>query len=215
MYFRLATRLSLRSRFPPRLSRRGERAVVLRTAGVFPPGHPTTRLCLELLKETLSRVQAASLLDLGCGSGVLALAGAALGVPRVTAVDLVWRAASLTRENARNNGLAAAVKAIQGTSACLAGPFDVVLANLPCKVLRAEALALGRLTGPAGYLILAGFRDVEEEALLACYHGAGFVLEARRTADEWPHTLPPEGSFTWAAWCLQRRPQGGPDAQAL
>lgn len=204
MFHRLGPRLSLRSRLRPHLSRREERVVVLKTASVFPPGHPTTRLCLTLLAETLSGGPVPHLLDLGCGSGALALAAAALGVPQVTAVDLSWRAARTTRDNARNNGLAENIFAIQGTTSCLTGPFAVIVANLPFPVQLSEAPALLRLAAPQGTLILSGFRDVQEEALASCYRPGGWEVATRLIADEWPHTLPPEGSFTWTAWRLER-----------
>jgi ribosomal protein L11 methyltransferase len=204
MLYRLRPGLSLRSRLRPYKPPPGEEVLVLRTAAVFPPGHHTTRLCLALLCEALEGRPVASLLDLGCGSGVLALAAAALGVPRVTAVDLSARAARLTWDNARRNGMASRVDVVQGTGACLAGPFEVIAANLPFKVQLAEAAALGRLASPCGTLILGGFRDVQEEALLARYRPEGWEVSARRTADDWPHTLPPEGSFTWVAWRLAR-----------
>ncbi len=202
MFHRLNGGLSLRSRFRPHLRRPGERVVVLRTASVFPPGHPTTRLCLTLLAEACNGWTAASLLDVGCGSGVLALAAAALGVPRVAAVDLAWKAARLTLENSRQNGLASVVRVIQGSPACLRGPFAVIAANLPFPVQLAEAASLMRLAASDGTLILSGFRDVQEEALLRLYRAGGWGIQARLTADDWPHLLPPEGSFTWAAWRL-------------
>ena len=72
----------------------------------FPPGHPTTRLCLDLLREALAAASVQSLLDVGCGAGLLSLAAAALGVPRVVGVDISQAAVQVTRENARDNGLA-------------------------------------------------------------------------------------------------------------
>ncbi len=211
MLYRLSPRLCLRSRFRPYRARRGERVVVLDAARVFPPGHPTTRLCLDLLAATLKDRPAASLLDLGCGSGVLALAAAALGVPQVTAVDLSRRAARLTRANACRNGWAGRVQVVQGTSACLAGSFEVIAANLPWAVQLAEAPTLMRLVAPGGTLILSGFRDVQEAALAERYRVGGWEIVVRVTGDEWPHTLPPEGSFTWAAWRLRQRRLRGQD----
>lgn len=74
MLYRLAPSVVLRSRWQPYLAGLGERVLVIRAKGVFPPGHPTTRLCLDLLKQAVAARPEARLLDLGCGSGVLALA---------------------------------------------------------------------------------------------------------------------------------------------
>ena len=79
MFNRLSPQLVLRSRWRPYRPRPGERVLVLTTGSVFPPGHPATRLCLELLVETLAAAPCPQLLDVGCGSGVLLLAGVAAG----------------------------------------------------------------------------------------------------------------------------------------
>jgi ribosomal protein L11 methyltransferase len=206
MFHRLSPHLVLRSRWRPYLPRPGERVLVLRTSRVFPPGHPTTRLCLELLQEVLASGPCRRLLDVGCGSGVLTLAGAALGVDFCLGVDLSRQAVRLARENARENGLAAALKLVQGSTECLRGPFDLVLANLRYPVQLAKVPELARLTAPLGTLILSGFRDVQEPELLAGYRDLGWTLESRLTRDEWAIEVPPEKSFTWVAWRLQHLP---------
>ncbi len=203
MFYRLSPHLVLRSRWRPYLARPGERVLVLRTSGVFPPGHPTTRLCLELLQEVLASGPCRRLLDVGCGSGVLTLAAAALGADFCLGVDLSRQAVLLARENARENGLAAALRLVQGSTECLRGPFDLVLANLPWPVQMAKVAELDRLAAPSGALILSGFRDIQEAELLARYQDLGWSLNRRLTRDEWAIELPPEGSFTWVAWLLQ------------
>jgi ribosomal protein L11 methyltransferase len=204
MFYRLTPHLVLRSRWRPHRSRPGERVVVLRTTKVFPPGHPTTRLSLELLQEVLAAGPCRRLLDVGCGSGVLMLAGAALGAGCCLGVDLSRSAVRLARENARENGLAAALRVAQGSTECLRGPFDLVLANLRYPVQVAKVQELARLTAPSGTLILSGFRDVQEPELLARYRDLGWTLSQRLTRDEWAIEVPPEKSFTWVAWRLRR-----------
>jgi ribosomal protein L11 methylase PrmA len=63
---------------------------------------------------------------------------------------------------------------------------------------------LDRLAAPTGALILSGFRDVQEAELLAQYRELGWSLARRLTRDEWAIEVPPEKSFTWVAWLLQR-----------
>ncbi len=204
MFYRLTPNLVLRSRWRPYLSRPGERVLTLRTSGVFPPGHPTTRLCLELLRQAWSPGSCRRLLDVGCGSGALALAGAALGVDFCLGVDLSPQAVRRARENARENGLTAALSLVQGSTECLRGPFELVLANLPWAVQLAKAAELHRLAAPSGVLVLSGFKDTQESELLARYQDLGWSRQHRLTRDEWAIELPPEGSFTWVAWRLQR-----------
>jgi ribosomal protein L11 methyltransferase len=128
---------------------------VLRSAQVFPPGHPTTRLCLDLLREYVEAEGPAApvrVLDLGCGSGVLLLAAAALGLKPGLGVDLSRRAVLVSRDNARANGLAGVVHLVQGSSHCLRGTFDLILANLPLTVQLELVAELVRLAGPRGRL---------------------------------------------------------------
>ncbi len=141
---------------------------------------------------------------MGCGSGVLLLAGAALGAGHCIGVDLSRAAVRLSLENARRNGLAAAAHLLVGSTEALRGSFDLVLANLPFPVQLAKAAELHRLAAPGAVLILSGFRDVQEAELLARYRDLGWSLANRLSRDEWAIEVPPEGSYTWAAWRLQR-----------
>ncbi|RJR43909.1 MAG: methyltransferase domain-containing protein [Deltaproteobacteria bacterium] len=203
LFYRLSPQLVLCSRKDPYEPGPQEEALFLETGAAFPLGHPTTRLCLELLKEALATGEVKSLLDVGCGTGVLALAAAALGTPRVTGVDLSLDAARVTLENARANHLAGRVHAARGSTECLKGPFDLVAANLPWEVQMDKAPELNRLAGPGGRLLLSGFRENQEEPLLTAYRKLGRSL-AQRLIKPFHHPeLPPDLSFTWVAWLLR------------
>jgi ribosomal protein L11 methyltransferase len=129
--------------------------LVLRAGSVFPPGHPTTRLCLELLAETLAEQPGPRLLDVGCGSGVLLVAGVAAGAQVGVGLDLSGWAVSTTRNNARSNGLAAAVRVVRGSTECLRGPFGMMVANLPWAVQMDKVAEFTRLAAPDPRLILS------------------------------------------------------------
>jgi ribosomal protein L11 methyltransferase len=197
--------LVLKSHWRRHRARPGEKVITVRGKGAFPPGHPTTRLCLELLADTRSSLPGVRLLDVGCGSGVLALAGAALGASLCLGVDLSWKAVCVSRENARYNHLGGKVLFARGSTECLRGTFQVLLANLLPVVLSAKVEELTRLAAPGAVLILSGFRDTQEEDLRELYRNAGWSLKRRLTRDEWAIELPPEKSFTWAAWLLERK----------
>ena len=122
----------------------------VRGGDAFPPGHPTTRLSLDLLREALAAVSVHSLLDVGCGAGLLSLAAAALRVPRVVGADIAPAAVHITRENARDNGLAGALQVVRGSTECLKGPFELVIANLPWEVQMDKVSELNRLAGIKG-----------------------------------------------------------------
>lgn len=177
----------------------------LKSGAAFNPTHPCTRLSLDLLREALAPGPARTLLDVGCGTGILSLAAGALGVPRVVGVDLAWEAALVTRENARDNDLSAQILAVQGSTECLQGPFGLVAANLHIDVQLAKVGELHRLAAPGGRLILSGFRDNQEELLLEKYRLRGWSRRCRLVKEFSHPELPPDLSFTWAAWLLERK----------
>ena len=179
MFYRLSSGLVLRSRWRPYRPRPGERVLVLAAGSVFPPSHPTTGLCLDLLVETLASGPGARLLDVGCGSGALLLAGVAAGARVGVGVDLSGRAVATTRNNARANGLAASVQLVRGSTECLRGAFGVLLGNLPWAVQMDKVAEFTRLAAPDARLILSGFKDTQEDELRSRYQQAGWVLEAR------------------------------------
>src|SRR4029077_2311524 len=111
--------------------------------------HDTTRTCLEEIETAVAERQVRSALDVGTGSGVLAMALARLGVPRVVAFDLDAGVLPLARENLARNG-AGAVLLAAGTVEAVRGRFDLVVANLLADALIDEASALAATVAPGG-----------------------------------------------------------------
>lgn len=205
MFYRLSDTLALRSRWRPYLAKAAEQVLVVKSGEAFPPSHPTTRLCLDLLREAFKTRTINSLADVGCGTGILGLAAAALGVPQVVGVDILTRAARIARDNARANQLSRAILVVRGSTECLKGPFDLVVANLPWEVQLDKVSELDRLVADEGRLIISGFRDNQEDALRESYLNLGWRL-ARRLVKDFSHPeLPPDISFTWVAWRLEAK----------
>lgn len=204
MFYRLGPELVITSPWRPFRSRRCGHTLVLAGEGVFPASHPTTHLCLDLLKIVLASRPGLTVLDVGCGSGILALAALALGAPGAVAADISSRAVGATRNNAKRNGLLPRLKVVKGSTACLRGPFDLILANLPWGVHLEKVEEFCRLAGPEGSLIIAGFKDTQAEPLLAGYQARGWIVEEHRSRDSWSPEPPPELSYTWVAWLLGR-----------
>jgi ribosomal protein L11 methyltransferase len=203
-FYRLSPQVVLCTRRQPPATAALAQIIHVRRGEAFPPGHPTTRLSLDLLREALAAASVNSLLDVGCGAGLLSLAAAALKVPRVVGVDISPAAVHITRENARNNDLAGALQVVQGSTECLKGPFDLVAANLPWEVQMDKVSELNRLAAKGGRLILSGFRDNQEDPLLQGYQSLGWSLR-RRLIKEFRHPgVPPDISFTWVAWRLEQ-----------
>jgi ribosomal protein L11 methyltransferase len=179
-----------------------DQVLVIKSGRAFPLGHPTTRLCLDLLSGSLAARPKQSLVEVGCGTGVICLAAAALGVRRVIGLDIDWRAVRATRRNVLDNALADAIQVMQGSTECLRGSFDLVVANLPWEIQMAKAAEIHRLCLPGGRLILSGFRDNQEAPLLKIYQELGWT-QGRRLVKFFTHPeLPAHISFNWVAWLL-------------
>jgi ribosomal protein L11 methyltransferase len=134
-----------------------EPVIIIEPSMGFGTGHhATTRLCLRLMQHV--ELRGARVIDIGTGSGVLALAAWKLGARDVVAIDNDPDALANARDNIARNGGAGAIDIIRDDLNTLkAEPADVVLANLSATVLVRYAAALRRLARPTGYLILSGF----------------------------------------------------------
>ncbi len=131
--------------------------LVLGKKGAFGSGeHETTASCLEELAKLpgLAGMQA---LDLGSGTGILALAAARLGARSVVAIDIDWRAALSCADNVRLNDMEERVISVCGELGCLAaGDFDLVMANIYADLHLALAGEMTAKTRPGGFLLLSG-----------------------------------------------------------
>ena len=147
--------------------------------------HPTTRLCLHLLEQHLR--PGARVLDLGTGSGILAIAAAKLGAASVRAIDVDATAARVAAENVDRNAVGALVSVAQGELADVdaAERFDVILANINLRVIRAVLADLAGLLAPGGVAILSGVLREHEPTLRAVIADAGLAIRQRRREGDW------------------------------
>ncbi len=160
----------------------GDDAVVLKLdpGMAFGTGdHPTTRLCLEWLDAHLPA--GASVIDYGCGSGILAIAAKKLGAGVVTGTDIDVQAVIAARANAADN--AADIPFVLSTDFSGAGA-DVVIANILSNPLKVLAPLLARLVLPGGALVLSGVLERQWRDVAGAY-AAWIRLDVWRTRDGW------------------------------
>jgi ribosomal protein L11 methyltransferase len=172
--------------------RAGGRQVLLIEPGrAFGTGsHESTRGCLELLERALDGVAAARALDVGCGSGILAIAAARLGVPRVDAIDVDPDAVAATEENAQRNAVAGGVHAsVADVEKWTGPPAPLVLANLLGAAHLTLAPTLTELTTPGGSLIAGGLLVSEVPAVAGAFVAAGCWLVEVAEHEGWATLL--------------------------
>lgn len=151
--------------------------------------HGTTKGCLLALERHVRRRGRPSLvLDVGAGSGVLAIAAARLGAA-ADAVELDPQACAIMQENVENNGVARRVRVHQGDASVFMRPrpnrYDLVFANVLLKPLLRMASPITRVLRPGGVLILSGILRRQEPAIRMAYRGRGLVLTHRIRLEGW------------------------------
>ena len=171
----------------PDFNPQGRLAVVIEPGQGFGTGnHATTALVLSLLEARLAQAPLpAALLDVGCGSGILAIAGALLGVAHCWAVDNDCRVQTEVQHNFRLSGIAHAPVVLCAGPQAVARAFPLVLANIIAPVLLELAPELARVTQPGGTLILGGVQPQEQAGVLTAYAALGFVLRQQQAQDTW------------------------------
>ena len=219
--------LLIKPSWSKRRARGGQAVVVLDPGLSFGTGqHPTTEFCLRELERgrspsaaresgsnrnfqrTTTTSQPAapgdrsrSFLDIGTGSGILAIAAAKLGYSPVCALDFDPDAVRVALSNARTNGVNSKIRITRADvtklSGRLRGSYDVVCANLISTLLIAERRTIAALVKPGGLLVLAGILKSEFHEVQAGYEALGLRLVASKTDKEWR-----SGSFSVARYFL-------------
>lgn len=152
--------------------------------------HPTTRMCLEQLEHDATRgmLHGADILDVGCGSGILAIAALKLGARKAWCVDSDETALRATSMNVTSSGVADDATVIAGgfPNDQIGGRvFDLVLANITSRVLEDVAPQLCDRVAEGGTLIISGVLQEREHETLAAFQSCGMVVTHRRSESDW------------------------------
>ncbi len=153
--------------------------------------HPTTQMCLAEVERLVQ--PGMTVLDVGCGSGILSIAALKLGAVRALGVDTDPQAVAVAQENAARNGVAEGFRAAVGSVEALRQPplgpvqAPLVLANIlaPILVRLLDEEGLADLLTPDGALVLSGILETQAEDVLAAARRAGLALAHRRQMDDW------------------------------
>jgi ribosomal protein L11 methyltransferase len=171
---------------------RGCHAIRIDAGGAFGTGeHESTEGCLVALDRLASRrrgLKEARVLDMGCGSGILAIAAGKLGAS-VLAVDRDASAVAVARENVRLNGVAARVRLARADGyrgiGAREGRFDLVFANILARPVIRMAPALARRLAPGGRAVLAGFLDRDGPRVAEAHRAVGLTVIGRIRCRGW------------------------------
>ena len=153
--------------------------------------HATTRLCLTALEKHITGGQ--TVLDLGCGSGILSIAALLLGADRAVACDIDEKCMDVAYENAALNGVGrdrytvrwGDVVTDQALRQELGGPYDVVVANIVADVIKALASTVRPLVKEGGIFLCSGIIDDRAEEVAQCLRDNGWTIAETRSSEGW------------------------------
>jgi ribosomal protein L11 methyltransferase len=144
----------------------------------------TTRLCLEMLENTA--IEGCSVLDIGCGSGILAIAAVLLGAGSAHGIDIDQAAVESAKGNAELNGVSdRCVFSCGDMRDSLPGEYDIVCANLSADAILALAPKAPMLPKPGGTLILSGIIEDREQEVMEALSKRGMSLKGRSEENGW------------------------------
>jgi len=189
--FTVGPQLLVKPSWSQRKARPGQCTIVIDPGLSFGTGqHPTTRFCLEQLAAARIPSARQTFLDVGTGSGILAIAAAKLGYCPVRAFDFDPAAVRVAKENARKNRVT--LHLTRGDVTKLArsvSKYDVVCANLTADLLESCAAKIASLVKPSGRLVLAGILRAQIFSVRKCFELRGFLTERSHAEGEWESLL--------------------------
>lgn len=166
---------------------KGEVVIVIDPGMAFGTGsHPSTQMCLEVLEQVIpSFSHSPSLMDVGTGSGILAIAGRKMGAHPIGAVDIDPVALQNARKNARANGIGKGIDFRLGSAAAWRKVFDIVVANLLPQELLRDTSSLPRRVASRGTLIVAGLLSSQKGEIARAFSSQGMRVRGGKSSKGW------------------------------
>ncbi len=162
----------------------GRKVIMLDPGAAFGTGaHATTRLCMELLEDNCPK--GCRMLDLGCGSGILAIAAAKLGAGSCFGVDIDPIAVKVAKENSAENGVGDITDFAVGSSELAEGEYDVICANIVADVIIMLAEDIARHLKPGCPVICSGIIEGRQDEVEAALKGAGLTVGKKIVSENW------------------------------
>lgn len=143
--------------------------------------HATTYMMLGYMAEL--EMVGRRVLDMGCGTAVLAILAKMRGAAQVEGVDVDEWAFRNACENAEANNVDIALRL--GDASSLTGQYDIIAANINRNILLSDMVRYAAVLAPGGALLLSGFYEADEEALVSCAHELGLTLCSKKNRDHW------------------------------
>lgn len=186
----IGDRLLIKPSWNKRKPNKKQQLIVLDPGLSFGTGqHATTRFCLEEIERLQTTTEKQSLLDIGTGSGILAIAAVKLGFHTVKAFDFDPDSVQVTRENALNNNVLEQIKISKSDltklKAVTRQRYDFVCANLTHDLLKSCAATIANRVKPGGQLLLAGILKEQFSAVKKCFNTLGFRQIRTQEEKEW------------------------------
>lgn len=183
------------SQIPISLSDGTKKTIEINPGWAFGKGfHSTTKLCIKMLEHIFSNGDTSgraidTMLDVGCGSGILSICAAVLGARKVTGLDIDNIIVSEARGNVSTNGLESKIDIVLGSINDIEGSFDLVAANLLIGTMLPISAQLRDKVNPGGLMLLSGIKVIESDIVLEEFSGLGLSLLEEDTDKEWAALL--------------------------
>jgi ribosomal protein L11 methyltransferase len=176
--------------YPLSLPNGQEKAIEITPGMAFGTGnHTTTVLCIKLLDYLMKGASVENVLDVGCGSGILAICAVALGAKTAQGLDIKISIVNEARENVARNGLSSKIDVHLGTVEGVNDKFDLITANILIDLIDLMSDELASRMKPNGHLIISGFRNEHRDDVIKKFIDLGLTLKRQLHEGEWSALL--------------------------